>query len=183
MNKTMTDNKSRAKKTKDLKFPQDFFNIKCVIYTLIIASIYWFIPRNVVNLILLSIFSFFSINWYNYSYVCEKNNIISNIIYSIIISSLFWYLPTKNKSIIVIALYIPYFILAWYDYFANCMFRMNPTLFPLGRFIYLPVKPDPYKRRFDELDPIVKANIANFDKYVVVTVVATLIGVGIYKYI
>lgn len=179
----MNKGKSRAKDVKDLKFPEDFLNIKCVIYTLIIAILYWFLPRTRLSIVSASILSFFSINWYNYVYICEYNNLIFNIIYAITIGLLLTYLPVKKKSILMLSLYFPYFIIAWYDYLANCSFRMNPTIFPFGRFIYLPVKPDPYKRRFDELDPIVKANIMNFDKYVGVSIIVFGLGYVLYKLI
>ena len=115
----------------------------------------------------------FAFNWYNYNYQCYYNSFWLNSALAIEISSNFYYLPKKDKVVLAFLLYIPYFLLAWYDYFANCKFRMNPTLFPFGRFIFLPMKPDPYKRRFDDLDPIVVQNIANVDKYVGVA-----IGVG-----
>lgn len=175
--------KSRAKEAKDLQFPKDFLNLKCVLYTIIIAVLYWFIPRTKLAIAMVFIASFFSINWYNHIYVCQVNNIGFNLGYATILSTLIWILPKKRKTILVLALYLPYFILAWYDYFANCSFRMNPTIFPFGRFIYLPVKPDPYKRRFDELDPVVKANIANFDKYVGVSLIVGMIGYGLWKLI
>ena len=177
------ESKSRAKDVKDLKFPEDFLNIKCVIYTIIIGLLYWFLPRTKISILIASILSFFSINWYNYMYTCEYNNIAFNIIYALTIGLLLSYLPTKNKTILILSLYFPYFIIAWYDFFANCSFRMNPTIFPFGRFIYLPVKPDSYKRRFDELDPVVKANISNFDKYIGVSIIVGGIGYALWKLI
>ena len=175
--------KSRAKEAKDLKWPEDFLNLKCVVYTIYIALLYWLVPRNKLAIAAVFITGFFSINWYNHMYVCEDNNVGFNLGYAAILSTLIWTLPEKNKVILVLSLYLPYFVLAWYDYFANCSFRMNPTIFPFGRFIYLPVKPDPYKRRFDELDPVVKANIANFDKYVGVSLIAGAVGYGLWKFL
>jgi len=48
---------------------------------------------------------------------------------------------------------------------------MQPTIFPFGRYLYLPIKPNPYKKRYAELDPVIKQNIINFDKYVAVSLV------------
>ena len=90
-------------------------------------------------------------------------------------------LPQKNKVILIFSLYFPYFILAWYDYFSNCSFKMNPTIFPFGRFIYLPIKPLPYKKRYENLDPIVKKNIENFDKYIFISLLVGFLGYIIYK--
>lgn len=162
----------RIKEAKDLKFPQDFFNIKCIIFSLYIAASYWFLPRNKISLISITIFNFIVLNWYNNVYECLHYHQITNSLLCVLVAALLVYLPVKNKVVLGFSLYFPYFILAWYDYFANCRFRMNPTIFPFGRFIYLPVKPDPYQRRYRELDPIVKQNIANFDKYVVVSIIS-----------
>jgi hypothetical protein len=60
---------------------------------------------------------------------------------------------------------------------------MNPTLFPFGRYIFLPMKPEPYQRRYDILDPIVKKNIANFDKYIFVTILVGFLFAFLYKFI
>lgn len=174
---------SRAKEAKDLKYPEDFLNMKCVIYTLIIGSLYWFLPRTKVFILIATLLSFCSINWYNHMYICEYNDMMFNIIYALTAGVLLTYLPRKNKTILIFSLYFPYFLIAWYDYFANCTFRMNPTIFPFGRFIYLPVKPDPYKRRFDELDPVVKANISNFDKYLGFSLLVGGVGYLILKLI
>ena len=116
-------------------------------------------------------------------YLCKINNILYTGIYVLITTALLAYLPLKNKIVLAFSIYFPYFIMAWYDYFANCSFRMNPTIFPFGRFIYLPIKPDPYKRRYDTLDPMVKQNIANFDKYIVVSIAAFAVIYGIIKYV
>ena len=170
---------SNKQNTKPLQWPQDFLNIKCVIFTLYIVLIYWFIfgcrlaSKNVFYYVCFALTNYFLINWYNYSYECFHNNLFINGGLGSLISLIFYFLPKRNWVVLAFLLYVPYFLLAWYDYFANCKFRMNPTLFPFGRFIFLPMKPDPYKRRFNELDPIVVQNIANVDKYVGVS-----IGVG-----
>ena len=168
---------------KKLKWPDDFLNIKCVIYTIYIALLYWLLPRKPFFLFLSTLINYFMINWYNYSYLCEYNNIFFNIFYAILVTLLLIYLPIKNKVIMGFSLYFPYFILAWYDYFANCSFRMNPTLFPFGRYIFLPMKPESYQRRYDTLDPIVKKNIANFDKYIFVTILVGFVFLFLYKFI
>ncbi len=49
--------------------------------------------------------------------------------------------------------------------------------------IFLPMKPGPYQRRYDTLDPIVKKNIANFDKYIFVSILVGLIFLFLYKFV
>lgn len=168
------------------KWPYDYLNLKCVIYTIYIALSYWYLfskKSKLIHYISFLIVNYFLINWYNYQYQCYHNNIIINSVWAVLTSLVFYYLPKGNKIVLAFLLYVPYLILAWYDYLMNCTFRMNPTIFPFGRFIYLPMKPDPYKRRFDELDPIVVENIVNFDKYVGVGLVSALVIYITFKYI
>jgi hypothetical protein len=99
-----------------------------------------------------------------------------NLAIALIASVVIWKIPTKNKYWLVVTLYLPYLIMAWYDYLLDCKFRMNPTVFPFGRWIYLPFKPPPYKEKYRNLDEKVLKNIKAFDKYVFITgmMVATL---------
>ena len=171
---------------KELKWPQDFLNIKCVIFTFYIAISYWFFFKKNTTLkgyLIFGIMNFLLINWYNYNYQCYYNSFWLNSALGIGISSNFYYLPKKDKVVLAFLLYIPYFLLAWYDYFANCKFRMNPTIFPFGRFIFLPMKPPGYQRTYDELDPVVKENIANFDKYIAVSIVWLIFVYFVFKFV
>jgi len=161
-------------KEKELKWPMDYINIKCIIFTFYIALSYWMIFKNNTTKWIYGLFTiinYFAMNWYNYTYQCSYNYFAMTAGLSTIVSLVFYHLPKKNKVAMAFLLYMPYFILAWYDFFMNCKFRMQPTIFPFGRFIYLPLKPNPYKKRYAELDPIIKKNIANFDKYVAVSLV------------
>ena len=67
--------------------------------------------------------------------------------------------------------------------YVNCTFRINPTFFPFGRYIFLPMKPESYQRRYYTLDPIVKKNIANFDKYIFVSILVGFVFIFLYKFI
>ena len=51
---------------KELKWPEDFLNIKCVIYTIYIALLYWLLPRRPFYIFLSTLINYFMINWYNY---------------------------------------------------------------------------------------------------------------------
>jgi|TARA_B000000477_G_C6034444_1_gene203149 hypothetical protein len=54
---------------------------------------------------------------------------------------------------------------------------MNPTVFPYGRWIYLPFKPSNYKEKFENIDPAVLKNIKAVDKYATIFI---LTGVSFY---
>lgn len=72
---------------------------------------------------------------------------------SMILASGYWFLPHKNLAVLLFVLWFPYIAIAWYDYVYKCDRKLRPTLFPFGRLVYLPFKPDDYKREFASLPP------------------------------
>lgn len=94
---------------------------------------------------------------------------------TLVIAGGYWYLPAKNIRVLIALLYFPYLALAWYDHFYECKYQMDPTLFPFGRFVYLPFKPVEYKKKFDDLSPRKKAWMSGLDRFLV----AVLFGIGI----
>ena len=169
---------------KKLRWPIDYINLKCILYSFFVGGTYWYglgHTHTPLTTALWFTLNYQMIMWYSYSYECQQFSFWTPLMYASLMVILFKYLPPKNKYILIAALYFPYLMLAWYDYLANCRFRMNPTIFPFGRWVYLPFKPPPYQERYKELDPVVKYNIQSFDKYVAVTVVFGAIGYLIYK--
>lgn len=148
------------------RWPLDYLNLKCVVYSFYIALAYWYFPRDRPTLFFLV--NFLLTDWYNNAYECQRNSLPLNAAIALIASAAVWSVPTGNKYWLIVLLYLPYLIMAWYDYAINCRFRMNPTVFPFGRWIYLPFKPPSYKRKYDHLDEKVLKNIIAFDKYVVI---------------
>lgn len=94
---------------------------------------------------------------------------------TLVIAGGYWYLPAKNIRVLIALLYFPYLALAWYDHFYECNYTMDPTLFPFGRFVYLPFKPPEYKQKFDELSQSKKDWMSGLDRFLI----AVLFGVGI----
>jgi hypothetical protein len=78
---------------------------------------------------------------------------IKCIIFTIIIALGYWYLPYKNVYVLIFLLWLPYIALSWYDYAYDCEDKIQPTLFPYGRYIFLPFKPQGYKQEYDKLTP------------------------------
>jgi hypothetical protein len=76
---------------------------------------------------------------------------IKCIIFTVLIAGGYWFLPPKNWIILIFLLWLPYIALAWYDYSYDCRDKMQPTIFPFGRWIFLPFKPQGYKDQFDKL--------------------------------
>lgn len=151
-----------------LRWPLDFINVKCIIFTLIMAAMYWY--RDKLSMAAVVFMLFTMIMWYNSAYECQYANIPQVLFVTVLITCMIYVTPKRNKVVLAFFLYVPYFALAWYDYLTNCRYRMNPTIFPYGRYLYLPMKPDPYKQRYDELDPTVKEKIVSADHYITVSI-------------
>jgi hypothetical protein len=76
---------------------------------------------------------------------------IKCIIFTILIAGGYWYLPPKNIYALFFLLWIPYIAMSWYDYAYDCRDKIQPTLFPYGRWVFLPFKPPGYKAEFEKL--------------------------------
>ncbi len=152
----------------DHRWPQDYLNIKCVIFSIYVALAYWFVPKS--KYVLLYVINWLLTQWYTSSYECQRSNAYLNAAIAMIGTFILHRAPARNITTLVLALYLPYIVMAWLDYGLRCSFKMNPTIFPFGRWVYLPFKPPPYKKKFETLDPKVLANIRAFDKYVAILV-------------
>ena len=86
---------------------------------------------------------------------------IKCIIITIIFALCYWYLPSKNMYILFFILWITYIAIAWYDYVFKCEYRLQPTIFPFGKYVYLPFKDPEYKKAYDNLP---QANIDVMDR-------------------
>jgi hypothetical protein len=97
------------------------------------------------------------------------------VVFSLLIASGYWYLPQKSLPVLVALLYFPYLALAWYDYVYQCKYKLKPTIFPLGRWLYLPFKPKEYKDSYENLSQESKQTIAKWDKFFILIILGTLI--------
>ncbi len=72
------------------------WNLKCIVFTLVLAGGYWFLPkRNKWILLGLLYFPYIVLAWYDYYYICERNMGPTYL-------SLFywWAKPPESKQII-----------------------------------------------------------------------------------
>lgn len=83
------------------------------------------------------------------------------IVFTAAIAGGYWYLPSKRTSILLLLLWLPYVAMAWYDYSYDCKDKMQPTIFPYGRYVFLPFKPKGYQAQFDKLP---KEQVEQMDK-------------------
>lgn len=97
------------------------------------------------------------------------------IIFSLLLAGGYWYLPQKNIAVLVALLYFPYLAMAWYDYIYDCKNRLQPTIFPFGRWLYLPFKPPDYKERFENLSSESKQTIAKWDRFFLLLIIGVIL--------
>ena len=76
---------------------------------------------------------------------------IKCIIFTIVLAAGYWYLPPKNLWVLAFLIWFPYIALAWYDWSYNCQDKLQPTIVPFGRYVWLPFKPPGYKEEFNQL--------------------------------
>lgn len=98
------------------------------------------------------------------------------IVFTAMIAGGYWYLPYRNKYVLLFLLWLPYVALAWYDYAYDCKDKMQPTLFPYGRHIFLPFKPAGYKQEFNKLPPEQIRSMDKLDHIVTWTLLVIAIG-------
>ena len=48
-------------------------NTKCIVFTLFVVTIYWFVPKNKWILLFLIFVCYIILAWYDYIYNCERN--------------------------------------------------------------------------------------------------------------
>jgi hypothetical protein len=90
-------------------------NTKCIVFTLLVSVLYWFVDRKEL-LVPVCI----TINYlYDQYYDCEKS-IPRNILLGSVFALLLMIAPQKNKWVLALCLYLPYIILAIYDYHFDC---------------------------------------------------------------
>jgi len=98
------------------------------------------------------------------------------IIFTILIAGGYWYLPPKNILVLLFLLWLPYVSLAWYDYSYDCKDKMQPTLFPYGRYLFLPFKPAGYKKEFEKLSEEQIQDMNNLDHVITWSILICIIS-------
>lgn len=76
---------------------------------------------------------------------------IKCIVFTAAIAGGYWWLPPRSVLTLLFLLWLPYVAMAWYDYMYDCRDKMQPTLFPFGRHLFLPFKPPGYQAEMNKL--------------------------------
>lgn len=73
------------------------------------------------------------------------------IVFTVLAAGGYWYLPPRNLWVLFVLLWLPYVVMAWYDYMYDCSDKMQPTVVPFGRYLFLPFKPPGYKAEYAKM--------------------------------
>jgi hypothetical protein len=73
------------------------------------------------------------------------------IVFTALVAGGYWALPPRRLWVVGLLLWLPYVAMAWYDELYACRDRMDPTIVPFGRYLFLPFKPAGYRREYDKL--------------------------------
>jgi hypothetical protein len=73
------------------------------------------------------------------------------VVFSALVAGGYWYLPPRRRGVLAFLVWSPYLALAWYDYKYGCRDKLEPTLVPFGRRLWLPFKPAGYKAAFRKM--------------------------------
>lgn len=72
--------------------------------------------------------------------------------------------------------------MAWYDYSYDCNDKLKYTLFPFGRYVYLPFKPKEYQKTYDELSDSQKQRVINNDHIYSWSILIIIIFIAAYSF-
>ena len=104
---------------------------------------------------------------------------IKCIIFTLVLAGGYWFAPRRNIWILFFLLWVPYIAMTWYDYLYDCKNKMQPTLFPYGRYIFLPFKPAGYQAEYQKLPPSQIEAMNQLDHNVTwILLIVAIFGIG-----
>jgi len=104
------------------------------------------------------------------------------IVFTAAVAGGYWYLPPRKWWALALLLWLPYVAMAWYDHLYDCRDKMQPTIVPFGRFLFLPFKPGPYKQEYQKMAQAQIDAMSRLDHVLGWTVVAGGAAVALYLY-
>jgi hypothetical protein len=127
-------------------------NTKCILFSFLNAFLYWFYVYTNINFATLVTLTATALYAYTKYYECESITLTSFILTLIIYCAVISLTPRKSIVVLVSILYFSYLAQAWFDYIFKCQYgKLEPTILPFGRYIYLPFKDPDYKARYEAM--------------------------------
>ena len=102
------------------------------------------------------------------------------IVFTLALAGGYWAAPRRNWWVLAFLLWMPYVAMAWYDYAYDCRDKMQPTIVPFGRYLFLPFKPPGYKAEYAKLADAQIQKMRSLDHAVGWTLAVGAVGVVAY---
>ena len=93
----------------------------------------------------------------------------------------YWWLPPRRWWALALLLWLPYVAMAWYDYTYDCADKMQPTIVPFGRWLFLPFKPPGYAAEYRKMAQAQLDAMSRLDHAVGWTVVASVVALALWR--
>lgn len=104
------------------------------------------------------------------------------IVFTAAVAGGYWYLPPRRWWALALLSWLPYVAMAWYDHAYDCQNKMDPTLVPFGRWLFLPFKPGPYKAEYAKMAQAQLDTMARLDHVLGWTLVVAAAAGTLYAY-
>lgn len=103
------------------------------------------------------------------------------IVFTAAVAGGYWLLPPRQWWVLAVLLWLPYIAMAWYDYSYDCRDKMQPTLIPFGRYMFLPFKPPGYQAEFGKMAQAQKDAMDRVDHVAGWTLVSIVAAWALYR--
>lgn len=103
------------------------------------------------------------------------------IAFTAVVAGGYWFLPPRQWWVLAVLLWLPYIAMAWYDYSYECRDKMQPTLVPFGRYLFLPFKPPGYQAEFGRMAQAQKDAMDRVDHVAGWTLVSVVVAWALYR--
>jgi hypothetical protein len=75
------------------------------------------------------------------------------IVFTVLVAGGYWWLPRRNAWVLLLLLWLPYVSMAWYDWAYHCTTKLNVTVLPFERYLFVPFKDPETRHKYATLSP------------------------------
>ena len=104
------------------------------------------------------------------------------ILFTLAVAGGYWMSPPRNLLVLGFLMWLPYVAMSWYDYMYGCRDKMQPTIVPFGRYVFLPFKPPGYQAEYARMAQAQKDAMSRVDHAVGWTIVVAALAYGAWKW-
>lgn len=103
------------------------------------------------------------------------------IVFTAVVAGGYWWLPPRTWWALALLLWLPYVAMAWYDHTYDCRDKLGPTAVPFGRWLFLPFKPQGYKREYGKMAQAQLDTMTQLDHVTAWTALAAVAALVLYR--